>query len=306
MTVPSPIAFVQRPNNLTQVQRLFHGRGHGYPGLEHVCIDWIQPVLLVTLFAEPEAEWLQQLKQDLLALMPECKSLQVQYRCRRGAPCEVLFGDELNQVIADESGLKYQISLGRAQNTGLFLDIINGRQWLRDNAKDKNILNLFSYTCGFSVSAIAGGAGQVVNVDMAKGALSTGRENHRLNDHDLSRVMFQGLDIFKSWGRIKKPGPYDILVSDPPSFQKGSVDIQRDYYKIISRIPQLLKPGGIAMLCLNSPDLDDEFLLGQVREHCPDCQLVSKIDTPDVFVEAQSGKGLKVYLFEYRPVSQPS
>jgi 23S rRNA (cytosine1962-C5)-methyltransferase len=129
--------------------------------------------------------------------------------------------------------------------------------------------------------------------------LSIGRENHRLNQHALERVVFQGVDIFKSWGRLKRYGPYDILVSDPPSFQKGSVNIQRDYHKIISRIPQLVKPGGLVMLCLNSPDLDDEFLLGQVIEYCPDCSLLEKIENPEPFVDAQEGKGLKVYLFKY-------
>ena len=223
----------------------------------------------------------------------------MQYRWRKGAPIEVKFGDNLQNLVAEEQGLKYKLTLGKAQNTGLFLDIVNGRQWLKQNSKDKKVLNLFSYTCGFSVAAIEGGAVQVVNVDMSKPALTMGRENHRLNNHALDRVVFHGVDIFKSWGRLKKHGLYDLLVSDPPSFQKGSVDIQRDYHKIISRIPQLLNPGGIAMLCLNSPDLSDEFLLEQVSTHCPDCKLIQKIENPEVFVETQRGKGLKVYLFKY-------
>lgn len=295
----SPLQFFSRPSDLEESQRLFHGRGHHFEGLEHVCIDWIAPALLVTFFVEPDPAWLKRLVDDLVSMFPEAKSIQVQYRCRKGAPFEVMFGEPLNQLVAVEQGLKYHIALGKAQNTGLFLDMKNGRKWLRDNSQGLNVLNLFSYTCGFSVAAIAGGAKQVVNVDMAKPALSTGRENHRLNDHDLAGVLFQGVDIFKSWGRIKKPGPYDILVSDPPSFQKGSVNIQRDYHKIISRIPQLVKPGGWVMLCLNSPDLDDAFLLRQVEENCPECQLVQRIENPEVFRDAQAGKGLKVYLFRY-------
>ena len=297
----SPTQFLVRPNNLVDSQRLFHGRGHAYPELEHVNIDWIAPALIITLYAEVERDWLETLCQELAALFPECESLQVQYRCRPKAPFEVMQGSELTQLTAVENELKYHISLGRAQNTGLFLDIANGRTWVKENSQDKNVLNLFSYTCAFSVAAIAGGAQRVVNIDMAKGALSTGRDNHRLNDHDISRVIFQGIDIFKSWSRIKKYGPYDLLISDPPSFQKGSVNIQRDYYKIISRIPQLVKPEGMLMLCLNSPDLDDDFLKQQVSEHCPDCHLVGKIDNPEVFKEAQQGKGLKVYLYQYLP-----
>lgn len=297
--MPSPLNYIEKPTDLIETQRLFHGRGHNYPGLEHVNIDWIAPTIIITLYAEVERDWLESLCDGLSQLFPECDNLQVQYRCRPRAPFEVIKGDDLNQLVALENGLKYHISLGRSQNTGLFLDMANGRTWVKDNSQDKNVLNLFSYTCAFSVAAIAGGASRVVNIDMAKGALSTGRENHRLNGHDLSRVIFQGIDIFKSWSRIKKYGPYDLLISDPPSFQKGSVDIQRDYYKIISRIPQLVKPGGILMLCLNSPDLDDDFLKQQVLEYCPECKMIGKIENPAVFKEAQQGKGLKVYLYQY-------
>lgn len=298
----SPIPHIIKPDNLVETQRLFHGRGHAYPGLEHVNIDWISPALIITLYAEVETVWLDTLCQQLQLDFPECRSMQVQYRCRPKAPFEVQSGDELTDLIAVENGLQYHISLSRAQNTGLFLDIAKGRAWVKENSAGKNVLNLFSYTCAFSVAALAGGAQRVVNIDMAKGALSTGRDNHRLNQHDVSKVIFQGIDIFKSWSRIKKYGPYDLLISDPPSFQKGSVNIQRDYYKIISRIPQLVKPGGILMLCLNSPDLDDEFLQQQVAEHCPDCRMLGKIDNPSVFKEAQRGKGLKVYLYQYREV----
>ena len=92
-----------------------------------------------------------------------------------------------------------------------------------------------------------------------------------------------------------------MLVCDPPSFQKGSVDIKRDYAKIIRRIPQLMNPNGDVMLCLNSPDLSEEFLLQQVEEHCPECEYQLKIENPEVFREAQEGKGLKVLLFKYLP-----
>jgi 23S rRNA (cytosine1962-C5)-methyltransferase len=295
----SPVEYINKPDDLIESQRLFHGRGHGYPGLEHVNIDWIAPAIIVTLYSEVERDWLETVCNELQVLFTECEYLQVQYRCRPKAPFEAMKGGEVDQLTAVENGLKYRISLGRAQNTGLFLDIANGRSWVKDNSQGKNVLNLFSYTCGFSVAALAGGAQRVVNIDMAKGALSTGRENHRLNDHDMTKVIFQGIDIFKSWSRIKKYGPYDLLISDPPSFQKGSVDIQRDYYKIISRIPQLVKPGGVLMMCLNSPNLDDEFLKLQMEEHCPDCQLLGKIENPEVFKEVQQGKGLKVYLYQY-------
>lgn len=301
MSVSDLLNNILRPENLTDSARLFHGRGHAYPGLEHICVDWIAPVILVTLFSETDRPWLESLCAGLTELFPECEGIEVQYRFLKGAPTETIHGQTPEALVASENGLQYHIRMGKTQNTGLFLDMANGRQWVRENSSGCNVLNLFSYTCGFSVAALDGGAEQIVNVDMAKGALSIGRDNHRLNNQDLNRVQFQGLDIFKSWGRIRKHGPYDLLISDPPSFQKGSVNIQRDYYKIISRIPQLVKPGGLVLLCLNSPDLDDGFLLDQVEQNCPECLMIKKIENPAVFREAHEGKGLKVYLFRYQP-----
>ncbi|MCT7000003.1 class I SAM-dependent methyltransferase, partial [Salmonella enterica] len=82
-------------------------------------------------------------------------------------------------------------------------------------AKGLRVLNLFAYTCGFSVAAIEGGAEHVVNLDMARGVLSRGRDNHRLNGHDLSRVTFLGHDLFKSWAKVIHSGPYDLVIIDP-------------------------------------------------------------------------------------------
>ena len=289
--------------DLGECQRLFHGRGHAYPGLEHVNLDWLAPVLLITLYREVDNDWLKALAQDLKNKVSQCKTVLVQYRCRKLAPTEIILGEEIEHTQVQELGLSYHISFGKAQNSGLFLDMRNGREWALNNAKDKKVLNLFSYTCAFSVAAIAGGAAQVVNVDLSKASLTKGRENHRLNNHLMDKVKFEAVDIFKSYGRLKKYGPYDLLICDPPSFQKGSVNIERDYSKIIRRIPQLITPGGQLMLCLNSPDLDDEFLKTEVVRECPECEFQSKIEPPRVFKEAHQGKGLKVLLFTYLPGS---
>lgn len=240
-----------------QAQRLFHGRGHAYLGYEHVSIDWLAPVVLITLYKLVEIDDLKQLAQDLFSNISNCRSVQAQYRYLKHAPFELLIGDECTQTVVEENGLKYQITLGRAQNTGLFLDMRKGRQWVQQNSHDAKVLNLFSYTCGFSVAALAGGAKHVFNIDMSRTSLITGRDNHHLNQQDTSKVK---IDIFKSFGRIKKHGPYDLLICDPPSFQKGSVDIKRDYKKVIRRIPEFMKPGSVLMLCLNSPNLDAKFL----------------------------------------------
>ncbi|GAA6203909.1 class I SAM-dependent methyltransferase [Thalassotalea sp. SU-HH00458] len=291
-------------SDLTQCQRIFHGRGHAYQSFEHINVDWFSPVIVITLYQAVDQQWLAEqvdALSQLAAFQAKCLSIQVQHRYQKYAPIEVLWGEPITATIVEEHGLNYHIQLGKSQNLGLFLDMANGRKWLLDNGKDKNILNLFAYTCAFSIVGIAGGAKQVINIDMAKAALAKGRENHKLNKQDLSRVKFEGVDIFKSYGRLKKHGPYDILICDPPSFQKGSVDIERDYKKIIRRIPILVKPKADLLLCLNSPDLDESFLLDEVARECPDCIFQEKISNPTVFVEAERGKGLKVLRFKYLP-----
>jgi 23S rRNA (cytosine1962-C5)-methyltransferase len=290
--------------DFTDAQRLFHGRGHAYPTLTHVNVDWLSPVILITLYQAVDKEWLIEQAKALKALISDCCSVQVQYRYEKFAPTQVLIGDEITHTIVCEQGLNYHIEFGKAQNSGLFLDMRNGREWLRANAQDKSVLNLFAYTCAFSLSAIAGGAKKAVNIDLSRASLSKGRENHQLNHlakKDGKQVIFEGVDIFKSNSRIKKHGPYDILVCDPPSFQKGSVNIVRDYGKILRRISQWMNAGASLMLCLNSPDLDEEFLMAEVARECPDCQFVQRLANPEVFKEAHAGKGLKVLIYTYQP-----
>jgi 23S rRNA (cytosine1962-C5)-methyltransferase len=283
-----------------QAQRLFHGRSHVYKDYKHIAIDWLSPVILITLYQEVVACELKELAGKLFSAVSECSSVQVQYRYQQTGPIELLLGEVCTQTIVEENDLKYQITLGRARNTGLFLDMKNGRDWVKNNAKGKRVLNLFSYTCAFSIAAIACNAASVFNIDMSKQSLSTGRDNHRLNDHDTDKVSFDSLDIFKSFGRIKRSGPYDLLICDPPSFQKGSVDIKRDYKKIIRRIPEFMNPNSLLMLCLNSPDLDTGFLKKTLAEECAACQYITEILPPAIFINAIEQQGLKVLIYQYR------
>lgn len=285
--------------------RLFHGRGHFFPGYEHITVDWYSPVVLITCFDEPDVGWLEEtataLKQGLEERSFSGISVVVQFRCRLGAPFETLIGEASDEMAICEDGLKYRLRLFQNQNTGLFLDMANGRRWVREHAEGKRVLNLFAYTCAFSVAAVAGGAESVLNVDMAKGALSTGRDNHRLNGQALSQVRFEGVDIFRSWGRIRRHGPYDLLICDPPTFQKGSVDIARDYARILRRLDDFMLPGADMLLCLNAQNLDEEFLRSEVSRECPGAELVAAIPAPEVFREAMPGRGLKVLHYRYWP-----
>ena len=74
------------------------------------------------------------------------------------------------------------LNLQSNQNNGYFPDMKNGREYITKISKDKIVLNLFSYTCAFSIAALKGEARSVSNIDMSKSALTTGRENHHLNN----------------------------------------------------------------------------------------------------------------------------
>ncbi len=300
--MPSPlhqiIDHIQLPIcNSEEAQRLFHGRGKAFEGLNHVTVDWLPPVILITLFAPEPLPEIEKLAEQLLSIFPDCKSIQLQHRYELQGPIDVIFGEAIEQLVIIENKLKYQLQLGKSRNTGLFLDMKNGRSWVQAHSKGKRVLNLFAYTCGFSIAAIEGEAQSVLNVDMSSPMLNIGRENHRLNQHSLEQVKFEKLNIFKSFGRLKKRGPFDLLICDPPTLQKGSVNIARDYPKIMRRLEQFMAPNATLLLCLNAPELDRKYLLENMNEVAPNYQFVEALKPPEVYKESEA-KGLKMLVFK--------
>ncbi len=272
--------------------RLFHGRGRCFPGLEFITIDYFHPVLLTTLFAEPPAGWLEELIVQAKPMFNQKTTcLLVQRRYMPQAPSEILWGELPAEVYAQRCGSRFHLHLARQQNTGFFLDMEPGRLWLEQQAANRRVLNLFAYTCAFSVVAIAAGADKVVNVDMSRPALNIGRANHQLNGLAKSRSEFVAENILKSWSRVKKPGPYDLVIIDPPSYQKGSFVAEKDYARVIRRLPELMPDGGLALACLNAPELSEDFLKQQFAEQCPQAEFVERLqplaDFPDVDPQQQ-------------------
>lgn len=296
--------YQQLENVPNEVRRLFHGRGQKWPGLEQITADWLQGQLVVTLFKEVDTEFLQTLTQGLLDLTNSAlwkekggSCLLLQHRYATGAPSQVMMGTLDTSPIVQENGLSYQLDIGKNQNIGLFLDMRCGREWVRENAKQKTVLNLFAYTCGFSVAAIAGGADKVLNVDMARGSLAKGRENHKLNGHNLNQVHFLGYDIFKSWGKIKKSGPYDLVIIDPPSFQKGSFAMSKDYQRILRRLPELLAAQGQVLACVNSPMVSSDFLIDGMKQEAPQLSFQYRLENPPEFADIDPEASLKALVF---------
>jgi 23S rRNA (cytosine1962-C5)-methyltransferase len=282
----------------SEFKRLFHGRGGLYEGFKHLTIDSIDDVLSVALYFEEanEDELLEMLKEYVA--LSRHNTIVVQRRYIKGSPSEVILGELKEPLHVEENGMKFQINLLSNRNSGYFADMKNGRAFVRENAKDKHVLNLFAYTCAFSVAAKLGGAKTVSNIDMSKGALSIGRQNHHLNNIDTRGVSFLPYNILKSFSRIKKKGPYDLIIIDPPTFQRGSFEASKDYRKIISKLPQLASEDCILLACLNSPDLDEDFIKELIAELAPSFKYVNRLKNLKEFASADESRSLKNLIFK--------
>lgn len=279
--------------------RLFHGRGNTYEGYRFLTVDSVDKILFAVLF-EPsdEEEALVSMLRDLYAGEGKWKALVLQQRYLPGSPSTIIAGELSNETYAIENGLKYRINFLNAQNIGFFPDMKLGREFVRGHAPGKKVLNLFSYTCSFSVVAIAAGAQSVVNVDMNKNVLSIGRENHRLNALETKKVEFMPYNILKSWSRIRKEGPYDLIIIDPPSFQKGSFAATSDYEKIIRRLHEFAAEECIVLSALNAPELESEFIKTLFRENAPEFCYVERLKNLESFPEIEEERSLKNLIFK--------
>ena len=289
----------QNSKDLTkEFKRIFHGRGGLYDGFKHLTVDSIDTILSVALYfcEENEDELLEMLKEFVKTT--NHKTLIVQRRYLKGSPSEILVGELPDEVIAYENGMKFKLNLLSNKNNGYFPDMKNGRTFVKENSKDKNVLNLFSYTCAFSISAKMGGAKSISNIDMSKGALSTGRKNHYLNELDTKGISFAPYNILKSFSRIKKKGPYGLIIIDPPTFQKGSFEATKDYRKLIMKLPQIASEDCVLLACLNSPDLDEDFIKNLITELAPSFKFSHRLTNVAEFASEDETRSLKNLVFK--------
>ncbi len=286
-----------------EFKRLFHGRGGLHEGWKHLTVDSIDTILSVALYREEENE------EELILMLKEfiestChETIVLQKRYLKGSPSEVIVGQLADDIFVVENGMKIKLNLLSNKNSGYFPDMKNGREFVRQNSKDKSVLNLFSYTCAFSIAASFGGATKVSNVDMSKGALSTGRINHHLNDLDTKAkgISFRPYNILKSFSYIKKKGPYNLIIIDPPTFQRGSFEATKDYRKLIVKLPQLASEDCLLLACLNSPDLDVEFITALIKELAPSFKFVKRLENVPEFASDEEDRSLKNLIFKRDP-----
>jgi 23S rRNA (cytosine1962-C5)-methyltransferase len=224
------------------------------------------------------------------------------FQCRHASQTEtrLMAGSVPEPHVVSEDGARYRVHVLKGQNHGLFLDMAEGRRWVRAHVQARarlKVLNLFAYTCAFSVVAMQAGARHVVNVDMSQGAMTLGQQNHQLNALTTG-ASFLAHDIFKTWGKISRSGPYDLIVVDPPSYQKGSFVATKDYARLMHRLPELLMPGGHALMCLNAPELGLAFLQEQMQTQAPDLKFVQRLPNPAVFADVSAERSLKVLVYQ--------
>lgn len=284
-------------------KRLFHGRGGLTLGFEQINIEVYPPVLWVMIYQDIDESPLMDLLSMLVDKMEvfSIEAIYIQRRYMPSNPVEVFSGADSyldKDLVVEEQGLRYQVNLGRNQNTGLFLDMLNGRQWVRENSDNKKVLNLFSYTCSLGLAAAVGGAKSVVNLDMSKSVIKRGQQNFALNDINPNGMVFIAQDVFKMIKKLTQKGPFDLLICDPPSFQGKSFDVKKDYEKVLIKIAPALAKNAQLMLCLNSPALSQAFILDIVTRAIPQARFIQRLANPDVLADSTEEASLKVMLFQ--------
>lgn len=289
------IAIVEK--NITKIESgaLLFGKGGFYgDDLKNISIEFYSPLAFIVLYQEESENFINLLAQNLLS-QPKIEGIIIQNRFKRPYSLVGIWGNVPEKHIARENGLSYHLStLTNAQNIGFFPDIKEGRAWTQRNSKGKRVLNLFAYTCAFSVAALEGGAEFVLNADMNKNSLNIGRENHKLNNHDLKKVEFFGHNILKSIGKLMKKGPYDLVIIDPPPNQKGSFKLERDYPKIVRRLPEMMRPGGEILSCLNSSFHSRLWFKNMLKETIPGLKIKEELPNAADYPETEPDKGLKI------------
>jgi 23S rRNA (cytosine1962-C5)-methyltransferase len=162
----------------------------------------------------------------------------------------MLYGDPFSeQLVITENGLQFYVDYVKGHKTGFYLDQRENRNKVRLYSKDKEVLDCFAYSGGFSLNALAGGAKHVTSVDISEEALNLLNENVKLNGFSGSSILTQQMDVFKQLRRYRDQGKkFDLIILDPPKFaptRKQAQQAARGYKDINLIALKLLRPGGI-------------------------------------------------------------
>jgi 23S rRNA (cytosine1962-C5)-methyltransferase len=258
----------------TDMYRLIHAEGDGLPGL---VVDRFADFLV----AQIHTAGMERLRPLLLdALMEETGAQGLllrndsQSRRREGLEVEepvVAAGEVPAQVAVRENRVQFLVDPWQGQKTGFFIDQRDKREALRKYARDRRVLNCFSYTGGFSVyAALTSSKTSVTSVDISAPAIESARQHFMLNGLDSNAHQFLIADVFSYLEQAHRDEEqFDVVVLDPPAFaktQSARTQALKAYRRLNLLAMQVLRPGGILLSCSCSGVVGMDDLLGVLSQ----------------------------------------
>ncbi|MFN3742156.1 MAG: class I SAM-dependent rRNA methyltransferase [Anaerolineales bacterium] len=230
--------------------RLVYAESDGLPGL---IVDRYGDVL-VAQFLTAGAEFWRQTIIDLLRELIPTRGIyersDAEVRALEGLPLRegLLWGEVPPSIVIEEHGLRFHVDLLHGHKTGFYLDQRANRLFVRSLSEGGEVLDCFSYTGGFALNALAGGAKSVLAVDSSAEALAQLRANALLNALPLERLETLEGDVFHVLRRFRDQGRrFDLIILDPPKFAPTAVQVEKAArgYKDINLLAfKLLRPAG--------------------------------------------------------------
>jgi 23S rRNA (cytosine1962-C5)-methyltransferase len=292
-----------------EARRLVNAESDGLPGL---IVDRYGEWLIVqalTLGIEKFKPVIVQQLQSILRPRGIYERSDADVRKKEGLPqtSGVLAGDEPpDRVEIEENGYRCLVDVKRGHKTGFYLDQRENRKKIQAYVDRAQVLNLFSFSGGFAISALKAGAKSVVNVDSSADALQLAKDNLRLNELPVNETELVEADVFSYVRQLRaEQRTFDVIIADPPKLAQTQTQIERAAraYKDLNLVAlQLLKPGGylITFSCsgLISPDLFQKIVFSAAVDAKRDAQIVERLtqasDHPVLlsFPEGEYLKGL--------------
>jgi 23S rRNA (cytosine1962-C5)-methyltransferase len=256
----------------TNAYRLFNGEGDLLPGL--VC-DIYDAVAVVQFDGQGPSEfWNREFVATWLLANTQCRTVIEKTRRNTERTTELLAGPPTDsEVVVQENEIRFKVNLEKGQKTGFFLDQRDNRNFVRTMSKGKKVLNLFSYTGGFSIYAGRGGAAKVASLDVSQGAIQMANDNWALNGLPLGAHDGLALDVFDYLSGEKEL--WDHIIVDPPSMSHSESQASLAKAKYIElfafAIKRVHKQGQISLSSCSSHVSFNDFFeiinesLSQVR-----------------------------------------
>jgi 23S rRNA (cytosine1962-C5)-methyltransferase len=236
-------------NSVTNVFRLVNAEGDGMPGL---VIDFYNGTAVIQahtvgmyLVRDMIVKALQEVLGNKLKAVYDKSSKSLPFKSGIESEDKYLLG-EGGETEVLENGLRFSVDWLEGQKTGFFIDQRENRQLVQHFAKNRDVLNMFCYTGGFSFYAMKGGARLVHSVDSSAKAIELTNQNVKLNFDDDSRHEALTADAFEFMRDIKDK--YDLIILDPPAFAKHRDAVHQAlqaYKRINTRAFEQIRSGGI-------------------------------------------------------------